>query len=50
MEWSPKLRAYQLKTEMWTDTATLKLLRDFLQLCEKPAVKVTNKHPQKQAI
>lgn len=41
MEWAPKLRTHQLKTEKQTDTATLKLLGDFLQLCEKPAVKVT---------
>lgn len=31
----------ELKTEKQTDTATLKLLGDFLQLSEKPALKVT---------
>lgn len=41
MELAPKLRAHQLKTEKQTDTATLKLLGDFLWLSEKPAVKVT---------
>lgn len=50
MAWFPKLRVHQLKTEMWTDIATLKLLRDFLQLCEKTAVKLTSQHPQKPAI
>lgn len=41
MELAPKLRAHQLKTEKQTDTATLKLLGDFLWLSEKPAGKVT---------
>lgn len=41
MEWAPKLRAYWLKTEKQTDTATLKLLGDFLQVSEKADVKVT---------
>lgn len=50
MEWAPKLRAHQLKTEKQTDTATLKLLGDFLQLSEKPAVKVTKSILKKQAI
>lgn len=48
MEWSPELRAHQLKTDV-NRYCYLKLLRDFLQLCEKPAIKLTNQHPQKPA-
>lgn len=41
MGWPPKLGAHQLKAEMGTDTATLTLPGDLLQLCKK----VTKQHP-----